>query len=161
MPMLDVSAALTNPYTLDTVVVFRRKQHVNNFGETKMELSILENVQAVVYPASKNDLDREPDAQTNAKSIVLISRFPLRGESETIDEISYQPDIVEWRGDQFIIVTVEDYSNWARGFVKMTANSIDIQDRQTAPKPLAKQSPQPSGEAGYNVEPFNEGNYNA
>jgi hypothetical protein len=160
MPMLDVSVALTNPYTLDTVVVLRRKQGVNNFGETKTEVSIIENVKAIVFPASKNDLDREPDAQINAKSIVLISRFALRGESETVDGVSYQPDVVQWRGDQFLVVTVEDYSAYGNGFVKMTANSIDIQDRQPMPKPLAKSSANTSEQTGYNVEPFNEGSFN-
>jgi hypothetical protein len=157
MPMLDVAVALTNPYTLDSVNVYRRKQQINNFGEGKTQVTLLTGVPGVVYPASKNDLDRREDAQRNAKSIVILSRFAMRGESETIDGVSYQPDIVVWRGGHFLIVTVEDYSNWARGFVKMTANAIDIQDLPTMPKDLTKLSPAASGQAGYNVEPYNGG----
>jgi hypothetical protein len=140
--MLDVSAALTNPYTLSTCTVWRRKQIVNNFGEGKQQVEVLQNVQAIIYPASNNKLERRAEAQVNLNSIVLLTRFSLRGESETVDKWQYQPDVIFWKGNPFLVVDVNDYSNFALGFIKVTANSTDIVDLATMNQELRKQSPQ-------------------
>lgn len=128
MPMLDVSAALTNPYTLDHFDVYRRKQIMNDFGEAKTAVQIISGVMGVVYAEGLNNLARRAEAQINPKSIVIISRFAMRGESQTVDKTQYQPDIVRCNGNYFLIVRVEDFSNYASGFVKMLATSIDMVD---------------------------------
>lgn len=128
MAMLDVSAALSNPYTLDSFSVLRRKQVVNNFGQVKTNVERTDNVLGVVFPEGLNDLARRAEAQTNTKSIVIITRFGLRGESETVDGCEFQPDIVKWNGSNFLVVRLEDYSRYARGYIKATATSMDIVD---------------------------------
>jgi len=130
--MLDVSAALQNPYTLDSFSVLRRKQFVNNFGQTKIESERFDGVRGVVYPEGLNDLSRRAEVQTNAKSIVVITKFGLRSESKTVDQCEYQPDVVVWNGSNFLVVRVEDYSKYARGFIKVAATSIDIVDPPAA-----------------------------
>lgn len=134
MAMLDVSAALANPYTLDSFSVLRRQQTVNNYGEMKIDVVTTPNVRGVVYPESLNDMYRRGEAQTQTKTIVVITRFSLRGESETVDRVEYQPDIIQWNGDNFLVIRVEDYSRFARGFIKVHATSTDIVDRPTATK---------------------------
>jgi hypothetical protein len=144
-PMVDVSRVLTNPRFLDSFDVYRRQQIVNNFGETKVSVQIVSGVRGVVYPASLNELNRRPESQMATKSIEVITRFAIRGESQTIDKIEFQPDILHWNGDSYLVVHVEDYSNYARGFVKVTCNSIDLVDLPTGPKDLSEQSPTVSG----------------
>lgn len=153
MAMVDVSRPLTNPRFLTGLTVYRRKQKVNNFGEPKLEVEKTA-IRGVVYPASKNDLERYPDAQITERSIVILTRAALRGESQTIDEVEYQPDIVLYSGNHFVIVTVEPWENYARGFVKMIANSIDIVDMPLEPTPLTPTAPSASGQAGYGIEPY-------
>jgi hypothetical protein len=131
MPSLDVSITLTNPQTLDTFDVQRRTQIVNSFGESKISVELNARVRGVVYPEGLDSLSRRPEAQTQAKSIVVITRFPLRGESETVDSVNYQPDIILWHGDSFLVVRLEDWGSYARGFVKATAESTDIVDKPT------------------------------
>src|SRR5271154_1593343 len=134
MPGLDVSIALTNPLTLDTFALLRRKQVMNQFGETSMSIERIPVVRGVVYPEGLNELSRRAETQTNNKSIVVITRFAIRAESQSAnDGAQYQPDIIVWRGDNFLVVRVEDYSNYARGFVKVTAESMDIVDQPTSP----------------------------
>jgi len=156
-PMLDVSAALTNPYTLDSFIVYRRKQTVNGFGETCVAVEIEKGIRGVVTPASLQELTRRPEAQIARKSITVITRFALRGESQTVEETQFQPDIVVWNNDSYLVVHVEDYSDYARGFVKVTANSTDMVDLPTTAVPLNEQSPTLSGPSGYNETPYSEG----
>jgi hypothetical protein len=128
MAMLDVSEALTNPYTLDTFAVNRRQQTIDGYGQAQISTQIIAGVRGVVFPEGLNDLSRRPEAQTNAKSIVVITRFQLRGESETVDKVQFQPDVIVWNDDSFLVVRVEDWSQYARGFLKCTAQSVDIVD---------------------------------
>lgn len=128
MAMLDVSAVLSNPYTLDSFSVLRRKQIVNTFGQVKTAVEQTDNVRGIVFPEDLNDLSRRAEVQTNTKSIVIITRFGLRGESETVDGCEFWPDIVKWNGSNFLVVRLEDYSRYARGYIKATATSTDIVD---------------------------------
>ena len=140
MPFLDVSDALSDPMTLDSFLVHRRTETVDNFGLGKVSVEKIPQ-RGVVYPESLNDLARRPEAQINAKSLTVITRFALRGESKDSNtNAQYQPDLVEWHTDFFVVVHVEDWSNYARGFVKATCTSIDSVDQATTAKPLTPQN---------------------
>lgn len=135
MPMLDLSVALTNPYTLDEFDVFRTREIMNSYGESTTEITQIEGVLGVVYPESANDLARRPEAQIMTKTIVVLTRFALRGESnDSNDNDSYQPDRIMWRGNFFLVIRVEDYSNYASGFSKCTCASTDMIDQATVTK---------------------------
>ena len=141
MSMLDVSDALTDPYTQDIFIVHRRTQIVDNYGESKISIEKIPLVRGVVFPEGLNDLARRPEAQINAKTLVFITRFALRGESKDSNTNSqYHPDLVEWRTNLFLVVRVEDWSNFARGFVRATCTSINSVDQATGPKPLTPQN---------------------
>jgi len=119
MPMLDVSVALTNPYTQDSFDVHRKQEIVNSYGESCIELQLIQGVKGVVFPEGSNDLARRPEAELTTKTLVIITRFALRGESnDSNTNGSYQPDTVFWRGTYYIVSRVEDYSNFAAGFSK-------------------------------------------
>src|ERR1700732_4776245 len=133
--MVDVSVCLTNPYLLDEFDVFRTREIVNGYGESKTETTEYEDIQGIVYPEGSNDLARRPEAQLNTKTIVIITAFALRGESNSSDDNnSYQPDRIRWRGNFFLVVRVEDYSNYASGFSKCTCASTDMVDQATVTK---------------------------
>lgn len=158
-PMMDMSEALTDPVTLDSFTLYRRKQIVDIYGETKMSYDIQPNIRGVVTPASKNDLDRKADSQIQTKSIEIITRFAIRGESQTVGEIEYQPDVVVWNGDSFLVKRVDDFSNYGRGFVLVICESIDIVDLPTTAEPLSPVPVPVTGGAGYGIQPYGEGEY--
>jgi len=140
MPMLDVSDALTDAYTLDDFIVHRRTETVDTFGMGKISVVKIPS-RGIVFPDSLNDLARRPEAQITAKSLTVITRYAIRGESKDSNTNSqYQPDLVEWNNDFFIVIHVEDWSKYARGFVKATCTSIDSVDQATTAKPFTPQN---------------------
>lgn len=128
MSMVDVSAALTNPYTLDKFNVQRRAVSNNNYGEPTITPTVINNVRGVVYPASPNDLKRLPEAQIMAQTIVVITRFALRGASKDSQAQEWEPDVVVWGGDNFLVIATNDYSQAGRGFIYAICSSMDTMD---------------------------------
>lgn len=127
-PSIDMRVALTNPITLDRFNVLRRKQDVNTAGRVVITTTLFNNVRGVVTPSlSMKDLQRMTNAQIQSKAIAIVTRFALRGETEDAGQQDFQPDIVFWHGNNFLIILVEDYSNYAAGFVRAIGVMMDIQ----------------------------------
>lgn len=129
--MLDVRVALCNPYLLDQFSVSRRTQGFDGFGQVVINAQLIPGIRGIVYPEGANDLARRPEADVTAKTIIVITRFALQGEAETTGT-NVKPDILIWNGDSFLVTHVEDYSNFAAGFVKCRCESIDIVDQPPA-----------------------------
>jgi hypothetical protein len=122
MPMLDMSAALTNPFTLDTFNVIRQQETLNGFGESVVTKQVVTNLRGVVYPETDMALMRQPNMQLASKTIAIVTKFALRTES-----IGYQPDIIVWNGNQYVVTHLGDYSNFGTGFIRATAQIIDAE----------------------------------
>lgn len=128
MPMLDVSVALTNFYTVDTFSVIRRTEVVNGFGVSTVTPATTSGLYGVLYPSNEDDLKRFPDLQIQSKAITVITRFALRGEAET-EGTEFQPDIVAWGGDNFVVRAMDDWSQYAAGFILAICTSINLVDQ--------------------------------
>jgi galactose-6-phosphate isomerase len=131
MPLMDMSAALAETQFQDSFTVVQRQQVVSNAGIGSMVATNFPNVSGVVYPSDENDLQRLPDYSIQMKAFTVFTQFALRGESEAEDE-EFEPDILLWNGDSFLVRTIEDYSNFGAGFVKAICTSTDYVDQ--APK---------------------------
>lgn len=127
MPLLDMSDVLTDPMFVDTFSVNRRVQTVNDSGIASSTVQALPGINGVVYPSDENDLQRLPDLSIQTKAITVVTMFALRGESEAAGS-EYYPDIVVWNGDNFLVRHVNDYSNYAAGFILAVCTSIDLVD---------------------------------
>ena len=125
MPMMDVSVALTNPYTLDFFMVKRRLETVSSSGYSTTSENVTDVVRGVVHPAGKQDLERLPEDQRQAKTIAVITRFALRGSSQQNGQ-NYQPDLVVWQGNNFVVVDIEDYSQYGPGFIRALCSLTDM-----------------------------------
>lgn len=126
-PTLDMRVALTNPMTLDKFNVLRRSQSISDSGRVNLTVTPFNNVRGIVTPSlSMKDLQRMTDAQIQSKAIAIVTRFALRGESEDSGHQDFQPDIVFWNNNNFLIILVEDYSNYAAGFVRAIGTLLDI-----------------------------------
>jgi hypothetical protein len=122
MPSLDVNVVLSSPYFMDTFTVVRRISEVNDQGRTAtIELKI--PTTGVVQPSGANTQERPKDYATGRKSCLVITQFRLRQQTQ-----GYLPDLVLWRGDDYLVETVEDYTNYGRGFVQAYCTSQDLQD---------------------------------
>lgn len=122
MPTLDLSDSLLEPTFLDRFLVKRRAETVNQYGESTTVITQI-YAYGTVDAASPNDLDRGADEQHQGKSIAIVTRFRLRGVSA-----GYQPDLVVWHGDSFVVAKVEDYTGYGAGWVQVECRSIDFVD---------------------------------
>lgn len=127
MPQLDVSVALTNPYTLDRFDVLRRIETVDASGLAQSTVSLLTKIPGVVYVDGDQSMKRSEDRTQQDKHITILTRFALRASSKAVIPVpqSYQPDLVLWSKNNYIVESLEDYSRYGQGFVKASACIFD------------------------------------
>lgn len=123
MALLDVSEILTDPDLVDLFNVRRRSETVDIHGRSTVSETMFPQIAGVVTAISPNDLDRREDYQSMSRSISVVCRFRLHGETE-----GNQPDIVVWRGDNFIVKHVDPYPQFGRGFIQAECSSMDRVD---------------------------------
>lgn len=141
MPQLDVSEGLGDSLMSgEKFTVIRRQQVVNNFGETTTQTQNFQ-VRGSITPA-RSELMREEAFQTQTKIIRVITSFRLRFLSEKVGGIQYQPDVVLWNGNHYLVRTLDDYSRYGQGFVQAECSSIDFVDNP--PKEIGPQPPPPT-----------------
>lgn len=123
MPLLDVSSVLTDPDFADVISVTRRVQVVSNTGRVSTTDTVFPRLLGVVTMANPSDLDRGDDMQSNTRTIQLVLKFPLCGVST-----GNQPDVVTWRGDNYVVRHVDLYPQFGAGFYQAECESIDKTD---------------------------------
>lgn len=126
MPLIDVSDIITDIFISgEQFNVIRRSDNVDTTGETTLGAAPLCGV-GQITPTGANSLLREEAFTTDQKTINVITTFMLRGPSKDkwTGQI-YQPDIVVWRGDNYIVRTLQDYSQFGAGMVVAECTSID------------------------------------
>ena len=134
MPTLDVSDAWLCPEMSDfpSFDVIRRAETINGVGRSEVTPTLIPNLVGAIYPTGDNSLVRTEDYQLSRKTITVVTTFRLM---ETAP--GYQPDLVFWHGDSFIVRDLNDYSAWGSGFVEAECTSIDLQDLPPAVRLLA------------------------
>lgn len=118
MPLLDMSDALLSPEIASFVTVLRRTENVNNFGEASNVVQHIPRVVAVVTNPGPNDLKRLPEYSAGDSVISVVTRYPLRGASQVNPVDNYQPDVILWRGAQYLVQDLKDYTAYGAGFVE-------------------------------------------
>lgn len=122
MPMqLDLSDAFDESFT-ECFTVLRRQETIPSIGPATISTTSY-SAEGVVTAASPNDLKRLPEFDMSRKAISIVTQFRLQ-----LNSVGYKPDIVQWGGDNFLLVLLDDYSHYGAGFVEAIAASIDYQD---------------------------------
>ena len=128
MPSLDMSDALLEPQFQDNFAILRRKQSVSDKGRAVISASRIDGF-GVVTAASPNDLERLGDYQFQGSALSIVTKYKLRGVSKTEPEgQQYQPDIIEWGGSFYLVVTIQDYSRYGSGFIQAICVSTTYTD---------------------------------
>jgi hypothetical protein len=129
MPTLDVNDAF-DPSFLDFVTVFRITQTIDKNGRVLRFKRAIPNVAAVVTATSPADLQRLSDYELMNKSIsVYCPEFRLQGPVRSDNGVlQTQPDEIAWHGSTFVVIVMNDYSGYGRGFTSAIAASIDAVD---------------------------------
>ena len=110
--------------------VVRRQQVVNTYGETILAVASPVDVIGSITPtggtlfAQGNSLIRTEAYTTQSKTIKVITTYRLRGPGKDSGNL-YQPDIILWNGDSYVVTTLNEYTAFGVGFVEVDCISID------------------------------------
>lgn len=127
MPSLDLSDAYLEPSFLDTITVVRRAQNNDTNGRvqtTNAYFSTYANIDA----ASPDQLERLPEQEYQGKTLSIVTKFRLRGASAQGTQ-SYQPDIILYEGDSYVVSLIDDYSRYGPGWIQAIATSTNWVDQ--------------------------------
>jgi len=89
-------------------------------GRTQMTSTLFENVRAVVSVASPTDLDRLGDIQVMGLHLSIVTEFKLHSAVR-----GFQPDLIEWRDNTFLVKSVEPYPQYGPGFYQVIVGSSE------------------------------------
>jgi hypothetical protein len=129
VPDIDISDILLDSAIAgEQFTIIRRMETVNNYGE---RTSASHHILAIgsITPTGENSLVREDGYQTQTKTIKVITGFLLRGPSNSQLGKSFDPDIIQWRGDSYVVKTLNDYSQYGGGMIEADCGGIDYIDQ--------------------------------
>jgi hypothetical protein len=127
---VDVTDVLLDPAIAgERFTVLRRKETVNDLGVASWEWLTFPEVIGSVTPTGDQSLVREEAYQVSAKTMLVITEFRLRGPSKDAAGANYQPDIVVWNGNYYLVRSVDDFSRYGAGFVQAECTSTDLIDQ--------------------------------
>lgn len=127
MPSVDVSFELLGDpmVAASAITVVRRRTWTDKNGIEQNAAVTVPGVFGSVAPTGDNNFVRESDFQSQARTITVITRFPLRAVSEDEDGVQWQPDMVLWRGVHYLVRGLGDYEHVGSGFVGATCEAFD------------------------------------
>lgn len=139
MPDLDVNDLILDPEVAATgFQVLRRRETVTDQGRTSVNIATYAAFGSIV-PSGDNSLIREEGYGIGAKTINVITNFWLRHQAQDgPGGYRYQPDIVVWNGNKYLVKAVNDYSQFGQGFVEAECSSMDMIDQTPSGNPAAE-----------------------
>lgn len=113
MPLLDLSFLTAEPLLADTFTVQRRAATIDQNGRANISApQTFAGIMGGVSPTTPSDIARLPEDQRMAKTIRVITQFALQGALFG----GGIPDQVAWNGDTYVVLNVQDYSQYGAGF---------------------------------------------
>jgi hypothetical protein len=129
MPYLDVTELLQDPELAESFSVTQRPQVLVAGRVTVPNPITVPGVIGVVMALPADELDRLDDHEKLSRHFMIVTKFRLRGPSKDAAGQKYQPDLITWRGDQYIVSKVSTFPEWGPGFFQVTVKSIDLTDQ--------------------------------
>jgi hypothetical protein len=126
--LLDVTFPLNDPDLCCTFNVFRQHETISDQGRSVVTTELFPNVVGVVTSGKTNELSRGDNYDVNSRSLTVISRFPLQGETTGV-----KPDIIYWRGSPFLVKFCDIYQHFGPGFYESECESIKHTDEAVPP----------------------------
>lgn len=123
MPILDLSEAFEAIEFADRFTVIRRTETISQFGRSERTPIRFPSIIGTLYPSGDNSLVRADDQTRGGKTLTVVSRFRLQQASP-----GYQPDLIIWGGDFFVVKDVRDFSRFGAGMIVAECSSIDSID---------------------------------
>jgi hypothetical protein len=118
VPSIDVTDILADTDIAgESFSVARRLETVNGYGESSTASATLSAFGSVT-PTGSNQVLRDGAYVTITNAIQVITTFKLIGPEKDGGLNRYQPDVVTWHGETFVVSSVQDFTNYGAGFVQ-------------------------------------------
>lgn len=121
-PLLDLSFLTTDALFADTFDVTRRPEIVGDDGISRVSEVLYLGQVGAVYPTGSNVLTRQTDDSYSTDTVTIVTKFRLQMMAP-----GYQPDLVQWDGNTYVVHTVNGYTRYGRGFVEAECTAINNQ----------------------------------
>lgn len=137
MSFIDVTDVLLDPDIAgQTFTVVRRQDVVNDHGEGEQVTQVIPGVIGAIYPTGENSLIREVAAEAQAQTITVVTPYRLRPASqETSTGRQFQPDLVLWDGNYYVVWTVNEFTQYGPGFIAADCMETDYTTEAPTPHP--------------------------
>lgn len=122
MANLDVNDVLLDPLLSTDFSVRRRSETVNQQGRNELLEELFEGQRGIIT-WEDNSLNRMPDGSIAQESIKVVTPFSLRDAS-----FGFQPDVIIWKGAEYLVTSVRANRHIGRGFTRATATSTRATD---------------------------------
>jgi hypothetical protein len=119
---LDVSDIPICGEFSDRFDVISRAETITEFGRSTVT-QVTATALGTIYPTGDNSLVRQGDYEMGRKTLTCVTPYRLKQAAP-----GYQPDLVLYRGNQYLVSSVEDYSQYGAGFVVAILSSTLAQD---------------------------------
>lgn len=133
-PQIDLSIPLTSFMLVDSFSVQRRQETVGSTGRNTIAVAQTDNVPGVVHPSGDSSLERPAESERQHKEIDVYTRFALRGASLDVSQNNWQPDLVTWNNNVYVVKSIEDWSKYGEGWIKAHC----VQEDMTSVPPVTK-----------------------
>lgn len=121
MPLLDVSSVLSDPqFVTRGLKCLRNAQTVGDDGIAVNKPTTF-TFSGVVTNNTGDKLVREPEGSRIEGDITIHSRFRLIAGKDGQDA-----DKIVYKGDTYVVTTVNDWSDYGRGFVCAQADLLPL-----------------------------------
>jgi hypothetical protein len=123
MATLDVSPIPVSDPFASRFDVLRRPETITEFGRSATEQVVARGKYGTFYPTGDNRLVRQSDYEHGRKTLTCVTTYRLQQASP-----GFQPDVVLYRGNRYIVVEVRDFGEYGAGFVEAQLSSTLAQD---------------------------------
>ena len=120
MARLDVSDIVLDPDFADQLTLYRNKQTVGENGRA-INTTVESDFWGVVTAASGANLARMPSGEMVSGAIIVHSKTPLSSGAP-----GKTADIIGFRGRQYTVSRVDNYSHFGAGFTAATCEIKEV-----------------------------------
>lgn len=129
MPLIDVTDVLSSLDIADQAFsIVRRSETVNSFGEGVLATTVIPAMGAV-QPLGDNSVLRTEQSTTTANGITVWTTTPIFNVGRDINGVKYQPDLILWEGNHFLVKVLNPWSDFGAGFYQAECSEIEFVDQ--------------------------------
>jgi hypothetical protein len=118
MATLDVSTIPMCVEFSDSFEIMRRPESISQYGRS-VTTQVIATAAGTIYPTGDNSLVRQSDFEMSRKTLTCVTTYRLQQAAP-----GFQPDLVLYRGNTYVVSSVEDYSQYGAGFIVAQLSSI-------------------------------------